>query len=180
MAIDLGQLKQYNAEKGIKFEFGSKVYHIQPTMEQGLAFQVAQHERDERGRELEAIMRDADATDAQVKKAREEFRYHNTFSTYDITAPFFGSKFHYPTKSKPARFEGGIIAELLEAGMDYGTVDRLIGTLYLVMVNTEDVAVEYMKSGKLGQAVATVEAREKDAQAALATQKEPGETAGTD
>ena len=180
MAIDLGQLKQYNAEKGIKFEYGSKVYHIQPTLEQGLAFQVALHERDERRRELEATMSNPDATDAEVKKAREEYRYLNTFGTYEITAPFFDSKFHYPTKSKPARFEGGVIGELLKAGMDYGTVDRVISTLYLTMVNTEDVAMEYMKSGKLGQALATAEARENDAQATTETQTAPGETGGTD
>lgn len=178
MAIDLGQLKQYNAEKGIKFEWGSKVYHIEPTLEQGVKFQVALNDRDERGRELEAIMRDAKATDTQVKKAREEFRYHNTFSTYEITAPFFNSVFHYPTKTKPARFEGGIIPELLEAGMDYGTLDRLISTLYLVMVNSEDVAVEYMKSGKLDQALATVAQRENAAQANQETQTAPGVTPG--
>ena len=92
----------------------------------------------------------------------------------------FGSKFHYPTKNRGARFDGGILAELNDNGMDWGTLERLATTLYLMMVNSEAVAEEYMKSGKFEKAVAVVAAREKSEADALATRTAPGETNGTD
>lgn len=179
MAIELGQLKDYNAEKGIKFEYGTKAYHIEPTVEEGLTFQVALHERDAKREELEAKLKDKNLTDEQAKALAWEYRMHTTFGTYEIVAPLFGSKFHYPTKTKGARFEGGVLAELRQNGLDWGTIDRLITALYLSMVNTEDVALEYMKSGKLDKAISIVQEREKAEEAARATQTAPGVTNGT-
>lgn len=180
MAIELGQLKDYNAEKGLKFEWGSKSYHIEPTVEQGLVFQVAMHERDTKREELEAKLKDKDLTDEKAKELAWEYRLQTTFGTYEIMAPLFGSKFHYPTKTKPPRFEGGVLGELQGNGMNTGTIDRLITTLYLSMVNTEDVAMEYMRVGKFDKAISIVQEREKAEAAARATPQAPGETNGTD
>ena len=180
MAIELGQLKDYNAEKGMKFEWGSKAYHIEPTVEQGLVFQVALHERDKRRADLEKTLADKDADTALIEKTEAEYRQHLTFGTFEIVAPLFGSKFHYPTKNKPPRFEGGVLAELQADGMDWGTLDRLMTTMYLSMVNTEDVAGEFMRVGKLDKAISLVQEREKNEAAARATPQAPGETNGTD
>lgn len=179
MAIDLGQLKQYNAEKGIKFEHGTKAYHIEPTVDQGLAFQVALHERDKKLTDLQKILKDKDSSPELIEKTETEYRNCVTYGAYEVTAPLFESKFHYPTKSKMPRFEGGVLAELRKDGLDWGTIDRLITTLYLSMVNTEDVALEYMKSGKLDKAISIVQEREKAEEAARATQTAPGVTNGT-
>ena len=178
MAIDLGQLSQYQAEKGIKFQWGNKAYHIEPTMEQGLAFQVGLHERDRKMEELTSILENKDAEPAAIRKAEDDVRNLAAFGTYEVVAPLFGSVFHLPTKSKPARFEGGVLAELLQAGAGYGTIDRLVSTLYLSMVNTEDVAQEFMRTGKLNKALEIVQEREKSEAAARATLKAPGATSG--
>lgn len=178
MAIDLGQLSQYQAEKGIKFQTATKSYHVEPTLDQGLAFQVALHERDSKMDDLTRTLKDKDADPEVIKKAENDLRNLATFGTYEIIAPLFGSKFHYPTKNKPPRFEGGILAELLESGAGYGIVDRLVTTLYLSLVNTDDVAAEFMRTGKLQKALEIVAEREKAEAAARATLKEPGETPG--
>ena len=180
MAIELGQLKDYNAEKGMKFEWGNKAYHINPTVEEGLTFQVALHERDTKREELEAKLKDKNLTDEKAKALAWEYRMHTTFGTHEIMAPLFGSKFHYPTKTKGPRFEGGVLGELQASGMNTGTIDRLITTMYLSMVNTEDVAMEYMKVGKLDKAISLVQERENAESATTETPQAPGETDGTD
>lgn len=95
-------------------------------------------------------------------------------------APLFGSKFYYPTKTKQPKFEGGVLEELRAAGVNSGTIDRLITTMFLSMVNTEDVAMEYMRVGKLDKAITLVQEREKNEAAARATLRSAGETNGTD
>lgn len=177
MAIDLGQLKQYQAEKGVKFEW-HKPFHVQVTVEQGLAFKVAQYEQEKKLDAARDTMRNGDPKAAA--EAAKEHRMIRDFGAFEIMAPIFGSEFHYPTKAKPPRFDGGVLAELLDNDMDWGTLERLVTTLYLTLVNTEDVAEEYMKSGKFEKALAIVAAREKAEADALATPQEPGETNGTD
>lgn len=180
MAIELGQLEQYNAGKGIKFEVGNKAYHINPTLEQGLAFQVAMNERDEKRAELEKALKNPDTPADEITAMEHEYRQRLTFDTYEIVAPLFGSKFYYPTKTKQPKFEGGVLEELRAAGVNSGTIDRLITTMFLSMVNTEDVAMEYMRVGKLDKAITLVQEREKNEAAARATLRSAGETNGTD
>ena len=52
--------------------------------------------------------------------------------------------------------------------------------MYLSMVNTEDVAMEYMKVGKLDKAISLVQERENAESATTVTPQAPGETDGTD
>ncbi|AIL96431.1 DUF7426 family protein [Corynebacterium ureicelerivorans] len=178
MAIDLGDLKQYNAEQGLKFEWAGRSYHVQADVEHGLGFHATHHEMDTKREELREKIRSTDAEES--KAAADKLRSLNRFGTFELMAPMFGSTFHYPTKTKGARFTGGILAELQENGMDWGTLERIVTTLYLMMVNSEAVAQEYMKTGKLEQAVAVVAAREKSETDALATQQAPGATSGND
>ena len=160
MAVDLGQLKDLQAGKGLKFNYAGRAYHVEPTVEQGLAFQVAAHERDQRMMEAQETSTDENATKAERDKALLDVRNETSFGIYAIIAPLFGSKFHMPTKNKGPRFEGGIIPELLENGIDFGTLDRILTTMYLMMVNTEDVAAEFAKVGKLDVARKNVRDRE--------------------
>lgn len=177
MAINLGQLKQYQAARGLDFEWEGKQYAVYPTVEQGLAFQVAANDRQDRMEKYRDTITSEESTPDQVDKAEMALRDDLTFGIYMLVAPIFGSRFHPPTQRKGASFEGGIIAELMRNGIEFGTLDRIISAMWLIMRGEDDEVVEeFFKTGKLQTARDNVENRE--ALAMKETLKAPGETSG--
>lgn len=152
MAIDLGDLKQHQNPRGMRFKWDGEEYVAEPTVAQGLAFQVAAHERDQKMATIQAKMGAEGVSDEEAVRLSEELQNLITFGTAQVVAPLFGSTFVMPEGDTPARFEGGQLEKLVEAGIDWGTLDKLIIAMWTTMLEGEDVAEAYMQTGKLATA----------------------------
>ena len=129
---DFGQITA-RAGDDITFEFKRKKYKITPTVEQVLTF----HRYWNQIRE-EKIVQDA------------------AISIWKGASQLMGGDFNTDTYE----FEG-LPAELMEKGMDFHTLNRLLNAVHYRYQVSDDFALAYFETGDLGRAAAKInESRE--------------------
>lgn len=144
---DLGQLKQFQDDYDVSFQWGRKQYKIKFTAAQGLAFRHAVNEVGESGQPFKAEM------------------------VWKLAAQLLGGDFD----EEAYTFKGGVAEELLEAGCDLEILDRLLTSVYLKMQFSDDMATEFAKTGELGKAVEAIQ-KKNDSTPSQETPKDAGET----
>lgn len=164
---DFGQLTELDDDHDIKFKFRGKEWKFNIP-----AIRVARFKKNFQS------MTDEDARDANTM----------TEMIWQFTSSLFGSK--YTPNSEDSLFEGGVLAEIEEAGATFEALDYLITATYFKYYFSEQVAEHYAKSRSAADTIRWVreggvqaDDKGKDSTSAKTrtrkTQKARGATAGT-
>lgn len=121
---DYGPLDAYLREDATAFEWAGQKYALNPDIKTVLRFQ-------------------RDVEDAKESNTLDGLK------VYEVTAPIFGSVFSLKTRT----LKGGVLGELVDAGMPYTLMDRLIQAVYFQYAHSESLASAYMETGDLGKAL---------------------------
>lgn len=154
--MKLGQLEEAQQDADIEFSFAGKDYKITPTVEQVLEFHL----------DLEKE-REAQENDDASRGRR--------FSVLQRVAPLLGSKFN----PKTTKITGGVLKELIDAGMGWQTMNSLVGAIHLNYTSGSPLAEEFFKTGNLGKALQAVSGTSGETQNP-GTQTDAGATTGDD
>lgn len=154
--MKLGQLEEAQQTADIEFSFAGKDYAITPTVEQVLAFHL-------------------DLAQEREEQEQDDAPRPRRFSVLQRVAPLLGSKFN----PKTTKITGGVLKELIDAGMGWQTMNQLVGAIHLNYTSGSPLAEEFFKTGNLGKAIQTVTGTDGEQQNQK-TPKNAGETTGGD
>lgn len=137
---DLGNLKAYQDDHDISFQWGKKTYKIKPTAEKILDFKRAWNE-----------------IDSNKKRSDQA-------TIWEYTAPLFGSTFdresyRFGADDNPDGPNHNLIPQLLDDGMDMEILDRLLASAHAKYFFGDEVAEELAKTGDLGKASRAIRER---------------------
>lgn len=164
---DFGQLTDLDDDHDIKFQFRGKEWKFNIP-----AIRVARFKKNFQA------MTDEDARDANTM----------TEMIWQFTSNLFGSK--YTPSSEDSLFEGGVLAEIEEAGAPFEALDYLVTATYFKYYFSEKVAEHYAQTRSAAETIrwareGGVQADDKGKDSTSAktrtrkTQKARGATAGT-